>query len=469
MDDETPIRHIDFDSDWLYNGESRLDGFYYTNEGVNTRINIKEKELKTIPLRKLTKYIFYPTRFKRIYLDNEKNSIRFISSSDMLRYEVENPKRLSISETKNLESLKFKRGWILVSRSGTVGNTSYVYENFECDTGSEHIIRIIPREGYKYSGYIYAYLNSKVGMNLLKSNTFGSVVDEIETDYLEELPIILLNEKEQKKIHEKIIQVFQLRKKSNELILEGLYALHKKLNLPFLKKETNYLFNSSTKSWEVESVNDWFRLDGGFYNTESSKAVSIIRKNQNKHWIKQINNLSIKVFNPPRSSRIYVNEANGIPYYSGTSLSQFSNYSIKYLAKVHKQLEGVRVRKNWILTTRVGTIGLIYIVDELKDNCCVSDNILRLIPSDKIIPEYLYLFLRSEYGKIQLSQIKTGSVQDYIPEEYIYDIWLLAPDMNVQLELGKYVKDAMELRIKATLIENKCREIFENLVFTPAI
>ena len=135
----------------------------------------------------------------------------------------------------------------------------------------------------------------------------------------------------------------------------------------------------------------------------------------------------------------------------------------------NEENEEVRVRKNWILTTRVGTIGLIYIVDELKDNCCVSDNILRLIPSNKIIPEYLYLFLKSEYGKIQLSQIKTGSVQDYIPEEYIYDIWLLAPDMNIQLELGKYVKDAMELRIKATLIENKCREIFENLVFTPAI
>lgn len=463
MDKETLTRYTEFNSEWLYKGTNRLDGSFYINEGVNVQIQLIDKNIKTVKLSTFTKDIFYPTRFKRIFAKTGEESIKLISSSDMLRFESDSVKRLSIKKNK-IDNLLLKQEWILVSRSGTVGKTSYVYENFEELAGSDHIIRIVPKEDFKYSGYLYAYLNSTVGYSLLTSSTFGSVVDEIEPADLEKLPVVWQDEETQKRIHEKIVLAFKHRSKANKLLNEALKNLYLKLNIPKLECIHTFIGGSDIKSWEIDGFSPKFRLEANFYNLDAQKAIINLKKNRNMNWSKQIGDFDIKVINPPRSSRIYVEEKLGIPYYSGTNLSQFCKKGVKNLAKIHKQVEEVKVKSGWVLITRVGTIGIPYLVDRSLDGHCVSDNILRVISSEEIIPEYLYLFLKSDYGQVQLNQIKTGSVQDFIPEEYVYDLYILVPEINIQEEISKDVGAAMEHRIKAEELENECKLHFEKII-----
>ena len=464
METKILAKHLNFNSEWLYGGTNRLDGSFYINEGQKIQIQLIEKKIKTVKLSSFTEDIFYPTRFKRVYAKKKEESIKFISSSDMLRFEIDTVKKLSIEKNK-INQLLLKRGWILISRSGTVGKTSYVYKNFEDLAGSDHIIRVVPKENFKYGGYLYSYLNSLVGHSLITSGTFGSVVDEIEPEDLKNIPIIWQDKKIQKEIHDKIILAFTSRARANKMFNNAIKMLYKELELPKSNKIENFIYGSDIKSWEVNEFNLRLRLEANYYNPDALNAIKVIQKNKNKEWIKQIGDYEINVINPPRSSRIYVERKLGIPYYSGTNLSQFCRKGVKNLAKIHKQIEEVKVKSGCILITRVGTIGMTYLVDDSMNGHCVSDNILRVISSKEILPEYLYLFLKSDYGKIQLEQIKTGSVQDFLPENYISDIWILVPDKKIQRKITKGVKGAMNLRMNAEILEEECRSHFDNLIF----
>ena len=52
------------------------------------------------------------------------------------------------------------------------------------------IIRLIPK--YELAGYIYVWLLSEYGRGLLQSKTYGSVVQHIEKEHLQTIPIPLL-------------------------------------------------------------------------------------------------------------------------------------------------------------------------------------------------------------------------------------------------------------------------------------
>lgn len=460
---DTTIKHINFNSDWLLEEGNRLDGSFYLDKSRKTIIKIREKGIKTEPLENWIKAAYFPNRFKRIYVKEPRYGIKFLTTSDVLKYEYDDVKLLS-KKTKNLNKYILEKNQILVSRSGTIGNVSLVYDDTEGLLGTEDLIRLIPKKGLPF-GYIYAYLLSKVGSNLLISGSFGSVVDHIDPDHCKKLPIIILGKKKHEEIHNKILKVFNLRSQANKFIKDSLDLLYEQLKLPVLKKEKYYLLNSSIKSWEINDYDDWFRLDANFYNFSSKKAVEII-KSKDKKIVKKLKDKSVvsDIINPPRSSRIYVDSDVGIPYYSGANLSQFCKSGLKYLARIHKQINEVKVKRGWTLITRVGTTGVAYFVDDLKDGTCVSDNILRIIPSEDIIPEYLFLFLKSDYGKVQLHKIKTGSVQDYIPEEYVNDIWILIPNKKIQEKIAEKVKKAFQLRKRAEMIEEECKSYFNKIV-----
>lgn len=458
------VRHIDFQSNWLFEDGERLDGAYYINEGRKTRKIIDNMHLDKAPLKTLVERIFKGDRFSRVYIFDPRKGKPFLSSSDIIKYDVSGAKIISSLNTKNLQDLIIKKSWILVSRSGTIGNVSFVNNQLDGVTCSEHVMRIVPNIDFKYSGYLYAFLSSKAGYNLLKSGTYGSVVNHIEPEHMYDIPVLLLGKNKQKEIHENILKVFEWRELANKYVKDSLGILNDTLKIGEAGIK-DYLNMDNVDFWESEGFDKWLRFDANYYNTGAESTISLIKSYKNKNWIKRLTDVTKKIVNPPRSSRIYVEKDKGVPYYSGTDLSQFCKNDLKYLAKVDEQLVDVTVKENWTLITRVGTTGIAYFVDALKDGQCVSDNVLRLIPNDEILPEYLFLFLKSPYGKIQLDKIKTGSVQDYIPEEYMKDILLIVPDKKIQEKIVEKTKLAINLRNKADILEEKCKSIFDKLVF----
>ena len=68
----------------------------------------------------------------------------------------------------------------------------YVLKYYDGWSASQHIIRIIPSKKIN-AGYLYAWLASDYGHELIKRYSYGSVVDEITDDQVAEIPIPLLD------------------------------------------------------------------------------------------------------------------------------------------------------------------------------------------------------------------------------------------------------------------------------------
>ncbi len=212
----------------------RLDASYYSpiaRSAMEQIISSTPKGWKLEPARDLTKYVFYPARFKRTYVDKE-HGIPFISGSNITRFTRVGVKYLS-KKTKNLDSYLVKKGWILVTRSGTSGVIVYADESFDNVAVSEHVIRIVPDEDKIDGGYLFTVLNSEIYKPIFASAITGSMVDEITPAFIKSIQIPTpkdSNDNTPKEIGKKVKNAERKRVESTTLLAQAQTDLKQLLN-----------------------------------------------------------------------------------------------------------------------------------------------------------------------------------------------------------------------------------------------
>lgn len=65
------------------------------------------------------------------------------------------------------------------------------------------------------AGYIYAYLKSKIGQQILLTNSYGAVITHIEPEHLADVPIPNAPVEIKQEIHKMVIDSYALRDESN--------------------------------------------------------------------------------------------------------------------------------------------------------------------------------------------------------------------------------------------------------------
>ncbi len=93
--------------------------------------------------------------------------------------------------------------------------------------------------------------------------------------------------------------------------------------------------------------------------------------------------------------------------------------------ETQKSIARYIVSKNDVLISIVGTIGLTAIVDYTLDKANLTENCVKITNLKKIIPEYLFLFLRSSQGKEAISKGTVSAVQLKLPIKNIQSIIVL--------------------------------------------
>lgn len=111
-------------SDKIYGFHKRFDSQYHL--GWKSLDNEMKKDLAYVKISDVASNIFVGGRGKRNYVEN---GVPFLSSSDMMLFNPKrNCKKISAS-TQGIELMKVNLNDILISRSGTVGNTVIVGED----------------------------------------------------------------------------------------------------------------------------------------------------------------------------------------------------------------------------------------------------------------------------------------------------------------------------------------------------
>lgn len=210
-----------------------LLGFHKRLDGQYQLIwkKIKKEYNPNIQFEKIENFassIFVGGRGKRNYVEN---GIPFLSSSDMMLY---NPKRQAkkISPSTNgVEQMKVSKRDILISRSGTVGNTVIVGEDLNNTVISEHALRLKVNSEKISPNYVFAFLKTNMGLKAMEASAFGSVIITLNEELIGNIDLPILSNELQRVISEKIEEFISLSDKSVIKENQAIALIEKEIDL----------------------------------------------------------------------------------------------------------------------------------------------------------------------------------------------------------------------------------------------
>jgi len=405
---------------------------------------------------------FYPTRFKRILVDNSEYPLILPSQIQEIN---PTPKGYlsSLCDT-DFDLLKAKTGQILLTRSGTIGNCSLVGETLHGKTLSDDIIRITCKNE-EDTGYLYAFVRTKIGNALIRTNEYGAVVSHIEPEHLESVPIPDPPPVLKKRIHDLVIRSYALRDESNALLEKAEKLLYDALNLPPLSNLRPRYFDKTTdlRNYVVKLIGFSGRLDASYHVPIVDSIKRCLKQAAAEITTIGDHRISKRVILPGRFTRVYVQEGQGVPFFGGKQLYELDPGNKKYLsiAKHGDRIKrDLKLAQNMVLITRSGTIGKVALVPEHWENWIANEHIIRVEPATLDIAGYLYVFLASEYGRELIIRFTYGSVVDEIDDLHVSQVPVpLLNDAALQARINSLALEANVKRSEAYRAEQKAIRI----------
>ena len=167
----------------------------------------------------ITRKLFKPSIFKRMWVDSEEFGTPFISGNDIYKMSP-NPQRYVSWQSKNFDSYILKRGWVVFQAAGQLNGifgwpiiaNSYIDGMFCADD----MFRIVPYSDSD-AGYIYAYLRTNFGQRLLKRQAYGYSIPRVVSQHVQEVLIPWPNTKERQIIGEEVFNAWEDLAKAIEL------------------------------------------------------------------------------------------------------------------------------------------------------------------------------------------------------------------------------------------------------------
>lgn len=183
----------------INNFKKRFDANYNVITASVEKV-VKNQKINFIKISDLSNDIFIGPRTKRNYIEN---GIPFLSTSEMQKA---NPTRTEkfIGE-KTSKGFIVKEGWLLTTRSGTLGDTIYTLPCLNNFAVSEDAIRIVLKiDSIVSNKYLFAFLKSNLGRNSLLSGSYGSVILHLNEEYVGNINVPILDNEQISLIEKKI-------------------------------------------------------------------------------------------------------------------------------------------------------------------------------------------------------------------------------------------------------------------------
>ena len=221
-------------STWLENNGRRLDCGPYLSGAIEARELLRKLPVTKEPLQRLTSGIYHAGRESRLWVETSEHGIPFMGSTDILASDLSSLPLISKKQVQANPNFTIRKGWTLITRSGTIGRMAYARSDMDGIACSEHVMRVVPDDSQVKPGFIYAYLSSRFGVPIVVSGTYGSIIQSIEPHHIADLPVPRLGNVEDH-AHGLVQRAADLRTESSSLIQKVLYIIKMELNYPTLK------------------------------------------------------------------------------------------------------------------------------------------------------------------------------------------------------------------------------------------
>lgn len=211
------------------------------------------------------------------------------------------------------------------------------------------------------------------------------------------------------------------------------------------------------------------RLEASSFNIEARNAVAELKASGlNLIALCSKNGLCQKPNKPFRLKRTSVTPDRGIPFFSSSDIISLKPEAGRYLSrKLTANPEKFTIVMWDVLISRSGTIGNIGLATKTLAGKALSEDAIRLRSEDADTAGYITAFLRSHYGRLQLTQATYGSVVVHIEPEHLERV--LIPDLPPirKIAIGRLMCEAGEHRDKANQLLDEADKLLHERLNLP--
>lgn len=442
----------------LSTGEARLDAFYYAGAGRAVRLALPSAAAPVQQLDQVARPPFMGVRFARHYVHDPEFGVPFLGPSDMRLADTRNLPLLSRLRTSNLAQLRVHRGWILISRSGVVGNFAYVRDDMDGLVSSDDIIRVAPLPNGAPVGYLYAFLQSEAGLAMLRQSTYGGVVPHIEPHHVAGLPIPRLGHAKEIAIHDRIEAAAAKRVAANRQLEIATRLVHEVTGIPSkFSVPRDHAFATGTVPAQ-ELLGGTQRLDAYHY---IGHAGEVRTWQASRVEMRALGAVTAQIFNPPIFKRIRVED--GVPYLLGAEVYDAHPRASTRIARRTPNLDQYFLRRDMIVFEdagqRYGLLGTPVYIGRTLAGCTATNNMTRIVSHSTEDAGYLFALLNSDYGRRLILRESYGTSLPHILPKHVADTRIPWPDEIERASVAKEVLEAIELRDLANDLEDEAQAL----------
>lgn len=454
---------------WLEEGGRRLDCNPYMSGALEARDALTQLKVRKDALRTLTAGhaggIYNGPVFARVWVDDPRYGVPFLSNSDMLNADLSTLPLLQrkYAQSKKLAHLELSPGTTLITCSGTIGRMTYVRPDMAGMWSSQHIMKVVPNPEHIPPGYLYAFLSSRYGVPLVVSGTYGAIIQHIEPEHIAELPVPRFEPELEDEIHWLIDASANLRTIASKKLSDALKRLEAEAG--FTSVELPQVTEFSCSRVKCSDLND--RLDAPYHSSAAHTAEEMLERSPLGFAL--LSSVAKRYFKPPIFKRLWVeSEEHGCLFVSGNDIYRYQPEEPRYVSRRTPKFNEFILERGTVVFQAAGQIyGLfgrpLYVNGWLEGTFC-ADDVFRITPFNEVDGAFLYLFLRTRVGEALIKRQACGNSIPRVWEPHISRLRVLWPEKSVREAFAMPVIDAHEMIEEARQAELKAVALLERRV-----
>lgn len=275
--------------------------------------------------------------------------------------------------------------------------------------------------------YLFYFLKSDIGKQMIKAKASGSVRDNLKIDMLKEMSIPQRTLEEQKKcvaVLDKLKKIISLQEKE----IEKHDALIKARFVEMFGNEKEFLAKAQNKVSDICKARVGIVIQPTQYYTDEANGVRAFRS------------LNVKPF--------YINDSDWV-YFSESD---------------NGQLCRTQVRAGDVAVVRTGAnLGECCVIPKKYDGCNAID-ILLLTCNDDILPMYLSAFINYPVGKQQIINVQRGGAIKHLNLKQLENSRIYVPEMELQQQFVNFANQVNKSKVAVQKALDETQKLFDSLM-----
>ena len=368
-------------------------------------------------------------------------------------------KYADISETE-YERFALHDGDVLFNRTNSfewVGRTGMYYQNDDVKhTFASYLVKFIPNKQLILPEYLCTFLNSKYGVWDIKRRARQSINQtNVNPEEVKEIEIPILDFAVQKEVQDCLKKANEYRVESQKQYIDAEDTLKEELGIK--------VFIPDNEAFNIKQLKESFllsgRLDAEYYQPKYDALFEKL-SHYRCNTIGEIAKIK-KSIEP--GSDAYCDS--GVPFVRVSDITKFGiSEPTVYLSRNDYNVSELRPKKDTILLSKDGSVGIAYKVEEDMD-CITSGALLHLnVYNQDYLPDYVTLVLNSIIVRMQAERDSNGAIIQHWKPSEIKQVVIPHLPMHTQRIISSKVQQSFALRSESKRLLAKAKQMVEQKI-----